>query len=84
MIKGSTLADTAVLVVSAKKQELKTIMENKLMFEHLQIAKGLGITQLIVAVNKMETTKWARTKFDHIKETLEPELVKLGFLKQNT
>ena len=84
VIKGSALADTAVLVVSVKKQELKASMESRLMFEHLKIVKGLGITQLIVAVNKMETAKWARSKFDLVKDSLEPELLDLGFLKQNT
>ena len=31
----------------------------------------------------MDTVKWSKNKFDKIKDTLEPELTKLGFMRSN-
>jgi len=31
----------------------------------------------------MDTVKWSKNKFDQIKEALEPELLKFGFLRSN-
>jgi signal recognition particle receptor subunit beta len=68
-VKWAPMAEVAVLVVSAKKCEQKNCEQIQ---EQLRIAKGSGINQLIVLVNKMDTVKWAKSKFLEIKEAMEP------------
>jgi len=50
----------------------------------LKIIKGQGINQLIILVNKMETMKWARAKFDELRQFIEPMLWELEFSIANT
>ena len=43
--------------------------------EHALLVRSLGVSQLIVAVNKLDTVNWSKERFDEI-------IVKLGkFLK---
>ena len=42
--------------------------------EHAVLARSLGVTQLIVAVNKMDVVDWAQERFDAICTTLAPFL----------
>ena len=75
-LRFAPLAEVAIMVVSAKDK----------IFDHekLKIAKGLGIRELIVVVNKMDTVKWAKSNFLDIKESLEPMIKEAGFLLANT
>lgn len=47
--------------------------------EHITLARGLGVSQLIVAVNKLDAAEpaWSQHRFDEIQGRLKP------FLKQN-
>ena len=73
-IKGVAMADVAVLVLSAKKNDLSSGMEVAL--EHALIARSSGIKKFIVAVNKMEdqTVKWSQKVYEEIKEKVTPML----------
>lgn len=87
VIDGAALAEIAVLVVSAKKFEFKQCLENDQyqaqIREQLRITQGQGIKQLVVAVNKMDTMKWAKNKYYEIKNYLEKLAEQEGFLRQN-
>lgn len=87
ILDGAALAEIAILVVSAKKFELKQCLENDAyqaqIREQLRIAHGQGIQQLVVAVNKMETMKWAKNKYYEIRNCLEKLAEDVGFLRQN-
>ena len=50
--------------------------------EHVVLARGLGVSQLIVAVNKLDAANpsWSQERFDYIKNTLKPFLKQNGFL----
>ena len=50
--------------------------------EHAVLARSLGVTHLIVAVNKMDMVEWSRTRFDQIVGTLGPFLKAAGFRDQ--
>lgn len=84
MITGAAQADVGVLVVNATKGEFergfKSDGQTK---EHTLLARSLGVEQLIVAVNKMDTVGWAQSRFDYIKMELEVFLRQAGYSKRN-
>src|SRR5438445_13838841 len=59
MITGASQADAAIFVVSAKQGE--GIQEQTK--EHAQLLRVLGITQLLVVINKMDTASYDEKKF---------------------
>ncbi|XP_050440650.1 HBS1-like protein isoform X2 [Adelges cooleyi] len=77
MITGASQADAAILVVDSTKGEFETGFDSGGQTrEHALLIRSLGITQLGVAVNKMDTVHWSENRFEEIK-------IKLGhFLKQ--
>jgi len=80
MIGGAAQADFAVLVVDATPGEFETgFGTHGQTKEHAVLARSLGVTQLIVAVNKMDVVDWAQERFDIICTTLAPFLKLTGF-----
>jgi len=77
MITGTSQADCAVLIIAAGTGEFEAgISKDGQTREHALLAYTLGVRQLIVAVNKMDTTKWSEDRFNEIiKETT-------GFVKK--
>ncbi len=73
MITGTSQADAAVLVVAAND----SVMEQTK--EHVFLAKTLGVTQLIVAVNKMDTAKYEQGRFNKVKEDVVKLLGTIGY-----
>ena len=70
MIAGAAQADVGVLVIAARKGEFETGFERGGQTrEHAQLAKTLGVTKLIVVVNKMDdpTVKWDKGRWDEIR-----------------
>jgi len=73
MITGASQADAAILVVSAKdgiQEQTK---------EHLYLAKVLGINQLVVAINKMDTVNYDEARFNQVKDDVSKLLQTLGY-----
>ena len=82
MIAGATQADVGVLLISARKGEFETGFERGGQTrEHAMLAKTLGISRLIVAVNKMDdpTVEWREERFLDICEKLKPFLKSCGY-----
>ncbi|HVL87076.1 MAG TPA: translation elongation factor EF-1 subunit alpha [Candidatus Thermoplasmatota archaeon] len=73
MITGTSQADCAVIVVGASEG----IQEQTR--EHVYLAKVLGVQQIIVAVNKMDTQNYDQKKFEAIKADAEKLLKTVGF-----
>lgn len=84
MIAGASQADVAVLVVPAVTGEFEAAFENSGQTkEHTLLVRSLGVTQLVVAVNKMDAVGWDQTRFDAIVASLSLFLTKAGFRPKN-
>ncbi|KAK4280727.1 hypothetical protein QN277_012309 [Acacia crassicarpa] len=82
MISGAAQADIGVLVISARKGEFETGYERGGQTrEHVQLAKTLGVSKLIVVVNKMDdpTVKWSKQRYDEIESKMIPFLKSSGY-----
>jgi elongation factor 1-alpha len=47
--------------------------------EHALLAYTLGVKQLIVAINKMDTTKWSESRYDEIVKETSNFIKKVGY-----
>ncbi|KAH6808572.1 Translation elongation factor EF1A/initiation factor IF2gamma family protein [Perilla frutescens var. hirtella] len=82
MISGASQADIGVLVISARKGEFETGYERGGQTrEHVQLAKTLGVSKLLVVVNKMDepTVKWSKERFDEIESKMGSFLKSSGY-----
>ena len=87
MIAGAAQADVGVLVIAARKGEFETGFERGGQTrEHAQLAKTLGVSKLVVVVNKMDDPSicnadktWSRERFDEIYGKLGPFLKSTGY-----
>jgi len=85
MITGTSQADCAVLVVAAGTGEFEAgISKNGQTREHALLAYTLGVKQMIVAVNKMDTTEppYSEKRFDEIKTEVSNYIKKIGYQSQ--
>jgi len=73
MITGASQADAGVLIVSAKEGIQDQTRE------HAFLAKVLGITQLIVAINKMDTVDYSEEKYNTVVNELKAFMKKIGY-----
>uniref|UniRef100_A0A0K6S985 Tr-type G domain-containing protein n=1 Tax=Chromera velia CCMP2878 TaxID=1169474 RepID=A0A0K6S985_9ALVE len=82
MIAGASQADIAVLIISARKNEFEAGFERGGQTrEHAVLAKTLGVSQLIVAINKMDdpSVEWRKERYDEIETKLTPYLKQCGY-----
>lgn len=80
MITGATQADVAILVVDATTGEFESGFESGGQTrEHALLVKALGIKQLCVAVNKLDTSNWSKERFDQIVDKLKTFLKQAGY-----
>jgi elongation factor 1-alpha len=71
MITGTSQADAALLVVSAEKGGFEAgISDQGQTKEHALLARTLGVGQLVVVVNKMDTVDWSEDRYNEIKDEM--------------
>ena len=73
MITGAAQADVGVLVVAATDSVMAQTKE------HVFLCKTLGVNQLTVLVNKMDTVEYAEDKFNKVKEDVSNLLKSVGY-----
>ena len=73
MITGASQADAAVLVVSAVDGVMAQTRE------HAILANVLGIRQMVVGINKMDTAKYEQAKYEAAKKSVYDLLKGLGY-----
>lgn len=86
MITGTSQADFAILVISAKPGEYEAgISKDGQTKEHALLSFTLGVRQLIVGVNKMDstTTPFCKKRFTEIEKGAKLFLRKTGFNPKN-
>ncbi|EEB10417.1 conserved hypothetical protein [Pediculus humanus corporis] len=80
MITGATQADVAVLVVDATRGEFETGFESGGQTrEHALLVRSLGVSQLAVVVNKLDTVDWNEDRFKEISSKLGVFLKQAGY-----
>ena len=80
MLFRSSQADCAMLVVSASKGEFEAgISAEGQTREHALLAFTLGVKQMIVLVNKMDTVDFSQDRYDEIKREISEYLKKVGY-----
>jgi elongation factor 1 alpha-like protein len=82
MISGATFADMALLIVPASIGEYESSMGEKAQTrEHAILLKALGVVQIIVVINKMDTigVEWSQTRFELISHEVGMLLTELQF-----
>lgn len=80
MITGAAQADVALLVVDATTGEFESGFDlGGQTREHALLVRSLGVSQLAVAVNKLDTTNWSQDRFNEITKKLKHFLKQAGF-----
>jgi elongation factor 1-alpha len=82
MITGTSQADVAVLIVAAGTGEFEAgISKNGQTREHALLAYTLGVKQLIVCMNKMDTTEppHSQARFEEIQKEVSAYVKKIGY-----
>jgi elongation factor 1-alpha len=82
MITGTSQADCGVLIVAAGTGEFEAgISKNGQTREHALLAYTLGVKQLIVGVNKMDSTEppYSQARFEEIQKEVSNYIKKIGY-----
>jgi len=82
MITGTSQADCAILVVAAGVGEFEAgISKDGQTREHALLAYTLGVKQMIIGVNKMDSTepKYSEARYNEIKKEVSNYIKKVGY-----
>ncbi|MGB7533912.1 MAG: translation elongation factor EF-1 subunit alpha [Halobacteriota archaeon] len=77
MITGTSQADAAVLVVDAKDGIMAQTKE------HVFLSRTLGVTQLIIAVNKMDRVNYDQKRYEELKKDILALLKTVGYKEEH-
>ena len=80
MVTGASQADCALLVVSAKEGEYEAgISPGGQTREHAFLAKTMGIDQIQVAINKMDTVNYSKERYEEVRSGIARLLRMVGY-----
>ncbi|CAN3355304.1 elongation factor 1-alpha [Diutina catenulata] len=80
MITGTSQADCAILIIASGVGEFEAgISKDGQTREHALLAYTLGVKQLIVAINKMDSVKWDKNRFEEIVKETTNFVKKVGY-----
>lgn len=82
MITGTSQADCAVLIVAAGVGEFEAgISKNGQTREHALLAYTLGVKQLIIGINKMDSTEppYSESRYSEIMKEVSAYIKKIGY-----
>uniref|UniRef100_A0A7S4DTN1 Tr-type G domain-containing protein n=1 Tax=Lotharella globosa TaxID=91324 RepID=A0A7S4DTN1_9EUKA len=80
MISGASQADAAILVVPAKIGEFENGFDRGGQTkEHATLIRSLGVRNVIIAVNKLDTVGWDKKRFEEVSNHTTAYLHSLGY-----
>lgn len=80
MITGTSQADCAILIIASGTGEFEAgISKDGQTREHALLAYTLGVKQLIVAINKMDTCNWSEDRYNEIVKEVSTFIKKVGY-----
>jgi elongation factor 1-alpha len=80
MITGASEADAALLVVSVKPGETEAATDpGGQAREHAFLSRTLGVSQIVVALNKMDDVAYSEQRFKEVKDLVEKMLKLVGY-----
>ena len=86
MISGTASADVGLLVIASTIGEFEAGFSPPTLTshggqtrEHIILSRGLGVSQLIVAINKLDVISWDEHRFNEIKNKIHAYLLQNGF-----
>ncbi|KAK8098601.1 uncharacterized protein PG998_014087 [Apiospora kogelbergensis] len=82
MIAGASQADFAVLVVDASTGAFEAGLKGQTR-EHALLLRSMGVSRIIVVVNKLDTVGWSQERFDEISQQVSGFLVATNFQLKN-
>ena len=74
MITGASQADAAILVVDVNDAKIGIQPQTR---EHMFLARTLGIKQIAVCINKMDTVNYSQEEYEKMKKMLSDQLLKI-------
>jgi elongation factor 1-alpha len=84
MITGTSQADVALLIVNAREGAFEAgISKDGQTREHALLAHTLGVQQMIVGVNQMDTVDYKQGRYEEIKTEVTSYLTKVGYKVDN-
>ena len=78
MVSGSSNCNLGVVLLSARKGEYESSLKGQTL-EHILIARGMGISSLIVCINKMDIVDWDINIYNNIKNDFIDKIKKYRF-----
>jgi elongation factor 1 alpha-like protein len=84
MIAGASQADFAILVIDAGIGAFESGLKGQTK-EHSLLIRSMGVSRLIVAINKLDSVNWSQERFEEIKNQVTGFLTArtLGFQEKN-
>ncbi|KAL2133458.1 hypothetical protein VTI74DRAFT_2300 [Chaetomium olivicolor] len=82
MIAGASQADFAILVIDASTGAFESGLKGQTR-EHSLLIRSMGVSRIIVAVNKLDTVSWSQERFNEIKDQVSGFLAATGFQAKN-
>jgi len=82
MITGTSQADVAILIIAAGQGEFEAgISKEGQTREHALLAFTMGVKQMLVCINKMDsnTVNWDQKRYEEIKREVSDYLKKIGY-----
>ncbi|KAI0386539.1 hypothetical protein F5Y04DRAFT_244275 [Hypomontagnella monticulosa] len=82
MIAGASQADFAILVVDATTGAFEAGLKGQTR-EHSLLIRSMGVSRVIVAINKLDTVGWSQARFDEISQQVSGFMSATGFQLKN-
>ncbi|KAL8305858.1 hypothetical protein RB597_003462 [Gaeumannomyces tritici] len=82
MIAGASQADFAILVIDSSTGAFESGLKGQTR-EHSLLIRSMGVSRVIVAVNKLDTTDWSRDRYDEICQQVSGFMSATGFQMKN-